>query len=219
MVVGDDAQSIYSFRGADFESLLTFPDRYPGAAVFKLETNYRSTPEILRLADASIAHNTAGSRRRSIPSGADGRPGGRRRDGGRLPAGRVRRAARPRAARRGDAAHRDRRPLPGPPPGARAAARADAARHPVRGPLGRPLLRAAARQGRPRPPPAPREPEGRDVVQAGAEAPAEGGGADGGDALEGRGRRVRPGRPRSCASTSGKRRRAPGAASGASSRR
>ena len=58
MVVGDDAQSIYSFRGADFEALLTFPDRYPGARVFKLETNYRSTPEILRLADASIAHNT-----------------------------------------------------------------------------------------------------------------------------------------------------------------
>ena len=58
MVVGDDAQSIYSFRGADFEALLTFPERYRGAAVFKLETNYRSTPEILRLADASIAHNT-----------------------------------------------------------------------------------------------------------------------------------------------------------------
>jgi DNA helicase-2/ATP-dependent DNA helicase PcrA len=57
MVVGDDAQSIYSFRGADFEALLSFPDRYPGAAVFKLETNYRSTPEILRLADASIAFN------------------------------------------------------------------------------------------------------------------------------------------------------------------
>jgi DNA helicase-2/ATP-dependent DNA helicase PcrA len=57
MVVGDDAQSIYSFRGADFEALLTFPDRYPEAAVFKLETNYRSTPEILRLADASIAQN------------------------------------------------------------------------------------------------------------------------------------------------------------------
>jgi DNA helicase-2/ATP-dependent DNA helicase PcrA len=57
MVVGDDAQSIYSFRGADFEALLGFPGRYPGAAVFKLETNYRSTPEILRLADASIARN------------------------------------------------------------------------------------------------------------------------------------------------------------------
>ncbi len=58
MVVGDDAQSIYSFRGADFEALLGFPDRHPGTRVFSLETNYRSTPEILRLADASIAHNT-----------------------------------------------------------------------------------------------------------------------------------------------------------------
>ena len=57
MVVGDDAQSIYSFRGADFEALLGFPDRHPGTAVFPLETNYRSTPEILRLADASIAGN------------------------------------------------------------------------------------------------------------------------------------------------------------------
>ena len=58
MVVGDDAQSIYSFRGADFEALLGFPARHPGTRVFSLETNYRSTPEILRLADASIAHNT-----------------------------------------------------------------------------------------------------------------------------------------------------------------
>src|SRR5512141_2608366 len=58
MVVGDDAQSIYSFRGADFEALLGFPDRHPGTSVFPLETNYRSTPEILRLADASIAQNT-----------------------------------------------------------------------------------------------------------------------------------------------------------------
>ena len=57
MVVGDDAQSIYSFRGADFEALLGFPDRHPGTRVFSLETNYRSTPEILRLADASLAHN------------------------------------------------------------------------------------------------------------------------------------------------------------------
>ncbi len=57
MVVGDDAQSIYSFRGADFEALLGFPDRHPGTSVFPLETNYRSTPEILRLADASIAQN------------------------------------------------------------------------------------------------------------------------------------------------------------------
>ena len=58
MVVGDDAQSIYSFRGADFEALLGFPGRHAGTRVFSLETNYRSTPEILRLADASIAQNT-----------------------------------------------------------------------------------------------------------------------------------------------------------------
>ena len=57
-VVGDDAQSIYSFRGADFRNIIDFPKRYPDARVFKLETNYRSTPEILGLANASIARNT-----------------------------------------------------------------------------------------------------------------------------------------------------------------
>ena len=58
MVVGDDAQSIYSFRGANFHNILEFPKRYPEAQVFKLETNYRSTPEILDLANHSISHNT-----------------------------------------------------------------------------------------------------------------------------------------------------------------
>jgi DNA helicase II / ATP-dependent DNA helicase PcrA len=57
MVVGDDAQSIYSFRGADFQNILDFPDKYPEARVFKLETNYRSTPEILGLANNSISQN------------------------------------------------------------------------------------------------------------------------------------------------------------------
>ncbi len=56
-VVGDDAQSIYSFRGADFENILKFPERYPDAAIFSLTTNYRSTPEILHLANHSIRHN------------------------------------------------------------------------------------------------------------------------------------------------------------------
>jgi DNA helicase-2/ATP-dependent DNA helicase PcrA len=57
MVVGDDAQSIYSFRGANFENIIEFPERYPEAKVYRLETNYRSTPEILRLANSSINHN------------------------------------------------------------------------------------------------------------------------------------------------------------------
>ena len=56
-VVGDDAQSIYSFRGAYFENIVTFPDRYPGTKVFKLEENYRSTNPILELANSSIANN------------------------------------------------------------------------------------------------------------------------------------------------------------------
>ena len=57
MVVGDDAQSIYSWRGADFRNILEFPDRYPGAAVYKIETNYRSVPEILTLANSAIMAN------------------------------------------------------------------------------------------------------------------------------------------------------------------
>jgi DNA helicase-2/ATP-dependent DNA helicase PcrA len=57
MVVGDDAQSIYSFRGASFENIITFPLRFPEAKIYKLEINYRSTRQILSLANASIAQN------------------------------------------------------------------------------------------------------------------------------------------------------------------
>jgi DNA helicase-2/ATP-dependent DNA helicase PcrA len=57
MVVGDDAQSIFAWRGAEFTNIYEFPQRYPEAEVFKLETNYRSTPEILDLANVSIAGN------------------------------------------------------------------------------------------------------------------------------------------------------------------
>ncbi|HVO21186.1 MAG TPA: ATP-dependent helicase [Anaeromyxobacter sp.] len=56
-VVGDDAQSIYSFRGAHFENILGFGERYPDASRFDLTLNYRSTPQILALANASIAAN------------------------------------------------------------------------------------------------------------------------------------------------------------------
>ena len=57
MVVGDDSQSIYSFRGANFANILEFPKRYPDVRIYKLETNYRSVPEILNLANASIVNN------------------------------------------------------------------------------------------------------------------------------------------------------------------
>lgn len=56
MVVGDDAQSIYSFRGADFFNIMRFPDQFPGARIVKLEENYRSTEPILQLTNAVIAN-------------------------------------------------------------------------------------------------------------------------------------------------------------------
>ena len=58
--VGDDAQSIYRFRGANYDNILAFPDRNPGANLFRLEINYRSTPEIVAFTNASITHNTLG---------------------------------------------------------------------------------------------------------------------------------------------------------------
>ncbi|MBP1714407.1 MAG: uvrD/rep helicase, partial [Deltaproteobacteria bacterium] len=57
MAVGDDSQSIYSFRGANFENIIKFPERYRAAKLFKLEINYRSTPQILNLANSIIDQN------------------------------------------------------------------------------------------------------------------------------------------------------------------
>lgn len=56
-VVGDDAQSIYSFRGADIDNILYFTKVYPGTKVFKLEQNYRSTQTIVRAANSLIEKN------------------------------------------------------------------------------------------------------------------------------------------------------------------
>ena len=57
MVVGDDAQSIYSWRGACFKNILEFTDRHPDAVKYLIEKNYRSTSPILETANASIANN------------------------------------------------------------------------------------------------------------------------------------------------------------------
>jgi DNA helicase II / ATP-dependent DNA helicase PcrA len=60
MAVGDDAQCIYSWRGADFENIMTFQHRHPGTVIHRIETNYRSTPEILELANAVLLAQPVG---------------------------------------------------------------------------------------------------------------------------------------------------------------
>lgn len=59
MAVGDDAQSIYSWRGAEMEHILKFPERHPNSLIFTIETNYRSVPEILDLSNVAISANRA----------------------------------------------------------------------------------------------------------------------------------------------------------------
>ncbi|BCA56710.1 ATP-dependent DNA helicase [Nitrospira sp. KM1] len=54
MVVGDDSQSIYAFRGATFKNIMEFPNLFPGTTIYKLEENYRSTQPILNLANCII---------------------------------------------------------------------------------------------------------------------------------------------------------------------
>ena len=56
MAVGDDAQSIYAFRGATVDNILDFPDLFPGTTIIKLEENYRSTQPILTLTNAILQH-------------------------------------------------------------------------------------------------------------------------------------------------------------------
>ncbi len=58
MVVGDDAQSIYSWRGANVDHIFEFTNTYPDAVIYKIEVNYRSVPAILEISNAAIANNT-----------------------------------------------------------------------------------------------------------------------------------------------------------------
>jgi DNA helicase-2/ATP-dependent DNA helicase PcrA len=65
-VVGDDAQSIYSFRGATIENILQFQKDYDDVKVVKLEQNYRSTKSILNVANEVIANNKEPDRKKII---------------------------------------------------------------------------------------------------------------------------------------------------------
>jgi len=73
-VVGDDWQSIYSWRGADFKNILNFERDYPKATIIKLEQNYRSTKLILDAAHAVIMKNKDRSNKRLWTSAKDGQP-------------------------------------------------------------------------------------------------------------------------------------------------
>ena len=72
MVVGDDDQSIYSWRGADIQNILDFEKDYPDAKVVKLEENYRSTGHILNAANAVVANNSRRKPKRLYTSRGDG---------------------------------------------------------------------------------------------------------------------------------------------------
>ncbi len=72
LAVGDDAQSIYSFRAAEIKNILSFPQRYPNAKMFRLLTNYRSTPQILSVANSVIANNENQFAKELVAAVADG---------------------------------------------------------------------------------------------------------------------------------------------------
>ncbi|MBG0858614.1 MAG: ATP-dependent helicase [Bacteroidales bacterium] len=64
LVVGDDSQSIYSFRGANYENILRFPQKYPGCSIIKIEENYRSNQKILDFTNEIILNAQIGYRKR-----------------------------------------------------------------------------------------------------------------------------------------------------------
>ena len=75
-VVGDDDQSVYSWRGADIRNILNFEEDFPDTKVVKLEQNYRSTTSILDVANALVSHNRVRKPMKLWSEAGDRRPGG-----------------------------------------------------------------------------------------------------------------------------------------------
>ncbi|MFY9666245.1 MAG: DUF3553 domain-containing protein, partial [Candidatus Cybelea sp.] len=73
-VVGDDDQSIYSWRGSDYRMILRFEEDFPGAKIFKLEENYRSTSRILEAANSLVANNRSREPKRLFTTRGEGEP-------------------------------------------------------------------------------------------------------------------------------------------------
>ena len=164
-VVGDDAQSIYAFRGADIRNLLDFEDHHPDATVIKLEQNYRSTQTILDAANALIANNRNQKPKHLWTDGGQGEPIHVREledehAEARFVAGRDRA---PRGRRR--LAQRHRGLLPRQRPEPRARGHAGALRRRLPGDRRHALLRARRDQGRARLPHAAGEPARRGRVR------------------------------------------------------
>jgi DNA helicase II / ATP-dependent DNA helicase PcrA len=73
-VTGDPDQSIYGWRGADINNILDFEKDYPSVKTVRLEENYRSTPNILRVADQLIRHNRRRKHKELFTSKSEGQP-------------------------------------------------------------------------------------------------------------------------------------------------
>ena len=156
-VVGDDAQSIYSFRGASFRNILDFPRQFPGTTIVALEQNYRSTQPILDASNTLISRASERYTKTLWTKRVGRRVAVARDDAGRAAADALRRRPDSRAARGRRAARRDRGAVPRRLHVGGSRDRADEPQDPVRE-VGWPQVpRGGARQGRARVPAHSRE--------------------------------------------------------------
>ncbi len=169
-VVGDADQGVYSWRGATIQNILDFERDYPDAAVFLMEQNYRSTQNILTVANALIENNVQRKPKNLWTEAGSGRPGRTRSSQRRAQRGVLRRTGDRASPERGGVPLPRRRDLlPHERAVARDRGRPDAGRDALPSLRRGSFLPAEGDQGRPRVPPAPHQSAGRDLVPAGRE--------------------------------------------------